>query len=30
MQCDEFKNLLLNRQTGIKLGSAVVITGLIS
>lgn len=30
MQCDEFKTLLLNRQTGIKLGSAVILTGLIS
>ncbi|CAG9802402.1 unnamed protein product [Chironomus riparius] len=30
MQCDEIKSILLNRQTGIKLGSAVVLTGLIS
>lgn len=30
MQCDEIKSILLNRQTGIKLGSAVLLTGLIS
>lgn len=30
MQCDELKSLLLNRQTGFKLGSAVLLTGLIS
>ncbi|XP_070502238.1 uncharacterized protein [Chironomus tepperi] len=30
MQCDEIKSILLNRQTGIKLGSVVVLTGLIS
>lgn len=30
MQCDELKSLLLNRQTGVKLGSAVVLTGIVS
>lgn len=30
MQCEEMKNLFLNRPTGIKIGSAVLVTGLIS
>lgn len=30
MQCEEMKNLFLNRPTGIKIGSAVIVTGLIS
>ncbi|CRK90635.1 CLUMA_CG004337, isoform A [Clunio marinus] len=30
MQCEEMKNLFLNRPTGIKIGSAVFVTGLIS
>jgi hypothetical protein len=30
MQCEEMKNLFLNRPTGIKIGSAVIVTGLIT